>query len=146
MLNNCFHKKEKLSFKNEIMKDISEQENPLFTTDNSNSENKYINKELGSVIENALSAMPYNYRIIFALREINGLNIAETAEVLNITTTNVKVRLNRAKLLLKNQVEKVYSNVELYEFNLIYCNRVVDMVMNKINDLKIVLYESYSKN
>jgi RNA polymerase sigma factor (sigma-70 family) len=138
MLNNCFHKKEKLSFKNEIMKDISEQENPLFTTDNSNSENKYINKELGSVIENALSAMPYNYRIIFALREINGLNIAETAEVLNITTTNVKVRLNRAKLLLKNQVEKVYSNVELYEFNLIYCNRVVDMVMNKINDLKIV--------
>lgn len=137
MLNNCFHKKEKLSFKNEIMKDIKEQDNPLFTINNSNNENKFMNKELGVVIEKALSEIPHNYRIVFSLREINGLNIAETADVLNISTTNVKVRLNRAKSLLRNQIEKVYNNIELYEFNLIYCNRMVDIVMNKINDLKV---------
>lgn len=135
MLNNCFHKKEKLSFKNEIMKDIKEQDNPLFTINNSNNENKIINKELGVVIENALSKIPHNYRIVFSLREINGLNIAETAEVLNISTTNVKVRLNRAKSLLRNQIESVYTNIELYEFNLLYCNKVVDIVMNKIKDV-----------
>lgn len=36
-------------------------------------------------------------QMVFTLRELNGLSILETTEALNITETNVKVRLNRQK-------------------------------------------------
>ncbi|MCE7933303.1 MAG: RNA polymerase subunit sigma-24, partial [Chlorobi bacterium CHB2] len=68
-------------------------------------------------------------------REINGMNVAETASLLNISEANVKVRLNRAKAMLRGEIEKTYSAVELYEFNLIYCDAVVENVMKKISEL-----------
>jgi RNA polymerase sigma-70 factor (ECF subfamily) len=38
--------------------------------------------------------------MVFTLRELNSLSIAETASALSITETNVKVRLNRSKTML----------------------------------------------
>lgn len=74
--------------------------------------------------------------MVFSLREINGLNVIETAEVLNITETNVKVRLNRAKTMLRKELEKSYSAEDIFEFSLIYCDAIVNNVMNKIIDIK----------
>lgn len=42
------------------------------------------------VIEEAISQIPEDYRMVFSLREINGLNVAETATLLNISEANVK--------------------------------------------------------
>ena len=78
-----------------------------------------------------------NYRIVFTLREINGLNVAETADSLNITEANVKVRLSRAKMMLRKEVEKSYSAEEIFEFNLIYCDAMVENVMNKIKKINL---------
>jgi RNA polymerase sigma-70 factor (ECF subfamily) len=58
--------------------------------------------------------------------------VADTAELLNITTSNVKVRLNRAKMMLRKEIEKIYSPEDIYEFNLIYCDKIVNEVMKKI--------------
>ena len=66
------------------------------------------------------------------MRELNGLNIAETAEALNISETNVKARLSRAKTMLRSEIEKMYSPEDIYEFNLVYCDRMVERVMAKI--------------
>ena len=44
-----------------------------------NNEKIAINKELGRILENAIHEIPENYRIVFSLREINGLSVAETA-------------------------------------------------------------------
>lgn len=71
----------------------------------------------------------------FSLREITGLNVSETASLLNISEANVKVRLNRAKAMLRNAIEKTYSAGELFEFNLIYCDAIVENVMKKIHEL-----------
>ena len=60
------------------------------------------------------------------------MSVHETAKVLDITETNVKVRLNRAKAMLRKEVEKMYSPQEIFEFNLIYCDRIVANVMNTI--------------
>ena len=92
---------------------------------------------IGFVIENALQNVPIDYRLVFSMREMNGLNIAETAEALNISDTNVKVRLNRAKALLRKEIEKSYSRQEIFEFNLIYCDAITSAVMRKIKDLKL---------
>lgn len=135
MLNNCFRKKEKLSFKNETITDVSENAKPMFTNQHSDATNIIQNRELGHIIENALAKIPFDYRMVFSLREINGLSVTESADLLNITEANVKVRLNRAKTMLRNQIEKAYSDIDLFEFNLIYCDAIVEKVMEKINEL-----------
>ncbi len=137
MLNNCYRKKEKSSFKNEIMKDTPEHSQPAFTTRSNDTDKIYQNRELGRVIETALEKIPLDYRLVFTMRNINGLNVAETAAVLNISESNVKVRLNRAKTMLKKQIEKTYSPDEIFEFNLVYCDAMVDRVMKIIKETEI---------
>jgi len=88
-------------------------------------------------IENALEQIPVDYRMVFSLREVNGLNVKETAEVLNISESNVKVRLNRAKAMLRKEVEKSYSADDIFEFNLVYCNAMVHRVINKIKGINV---------
>lgn len=137
MLNNCFQKQKKFGFKNEIINSnmIYEKSMPMYTNQQHSDTNKtVINCELRHVIENALQHIPVDYRMVFSLREISGFNISETAEVLNITDTNVKVRLNRAKTMLRKEIGKMYNAADIYEFNLKYC--VADSVMEKIISLE----------
>ena len=135
MLNNCYHKKEKFSFKNEISQDLNINSNPMFTNSNNDTEKVIQNRELGHILEDALSEIPLDYRMVFSLREINGFNVAETANLLHITEANVKTRLSRSKSMLRNEIEKTYSTAELFEFNLIYCDAIVENVMKRINEL-----------
>ena len=134
MMNNCYRKREKQGFKNEILQDINDNSKPMFSGSNSDTDKIIQNRELGYVIENALGSIPHDYRMVFSLREINGFNISETAELLNITETNVKVRLNRAKTMLRTEIEKTYAAGELFEFNLVYCDAMVEDVMKKIHE------------
>lgn len=135
MMNNCYRKMQKFSFKNEVMRDANEQSTPMFTDAHNSTDKMVHNRELGNMIEKALEKIPFDYRIVFSLREANGLNVSETANLLNISESNVKVRLNRAKAMLREEMEKEYTAAELYEFNLVYCDAMVDRVMNIIRDL-----------
>lgn len=60
------------------------------------------------MLENAIHKIPKDYRIVFNLREIGSLSVAETAEALHISKSNVKVRLNRAKVMLQKEIKKMY--------------------------------------
>ena len=132
MLNNCYHKKQKFSFKNEKPAESqTEIQAPLFQHTLS-TEKQVMNKELSSVLENALQEIPEDYRMIFTLRELNALSVAETAEVAGISEDNVKARLSRAKGMLRKNIEKMYSRADIYEFNLVYCDRIVERVLNAI--------------
>jgi len=135
MMNNCYRKREKASFKNEIMQDANEYSTPMFSNKNNDIDKIIQNRELRHIIENALRKIPFDYRMVFSLREITGLNVSETAEMLGISEANVKVRLNRAKTMLRRDIENDYSANELFEFNLIYCDPMVENVMKKINEL-----------
>lgn len=136
MLNNCYRKKQKFSYKNEFANEIiNENETPMFSNSMTDIQKEIHSRELGHIIENSLSQIPEDYRIVFSLREINGLNISETSALLNISETNVKVRLNRAKTMLRIAVEKSYTAEELFDFNLSYCNPFSKKVMLEINRL-----------
>jgi RNA polymerase sigma factor (sigma-70 family) len=136
MLNNCFRKKRKFSFKNEVANEISDKSIPMFSNLPRTDTNKtVVNRELSLVIENALKQVPLDYRLVFSLREINGLNVAEAAEALNISEANVKVRLNRAKTMLRKEIEKSYTAEDIFEFNLVYCDAMTANVMNKIKNI-----------
>ena len=134
MLNECYKKSHKAASRKEVTTDtfLNEKIIPMFT-DNNDTEKNVGNRELNVVIENAIKQIPLSYRLVFSLRELNGMSVHETAKVLDITETNVKVRLNRAKAMLRKEVEKMYSPEEIFEFNLIYCDKIVNDVMKEIN-------------
>jgi RNA polymerase sigma factor (sigma-70 family) len=139
MLNNCYRKRQKSSFKNEVSTDINEKSIPMYSNLQDTDTSKTVaNRELSVVIENALKKIPLDYRMVFSLREITGLNVSETAETLNISESNVKVRLNRARTMLRKEVEKSFSAEEIFEFNLVYCDSMVERVLNKIQENKLL--------
>jgi len=133
MLNNCFRKRQKLSYKNEIANEMDERSISGFSNQMKTDADKTIqNRELNIIIENALERLPLDFRMVFSLRELNGMSITETADILSISETNVKVRLNRAKSMLRKEIERYYSAQDIYEFNLVYCDRIVDRVMKSL--------------
>ena len=69
-------------------------------------------KELESAVEKAILKLPENYRIPFILKEIENLSHEEIADVLNTTISNAKVRVHRARLLLKDMIAS-YLKVNL---------------------------------
>lgn len=134
MLNQCYQKKQKFSFlKEKPTIDEWEKETQHYQQKQTSDGNKTIqNLELKEIIEASVMKIPEDYRIVFSLREITGLSTSETANMLQLTESNVKVRLNRARKMLQHEIEKSYSPTELFEFNLIYCDGLVSRVMNAI--------------
>jgi RNA polymerase sigma-70 factor (ECF subfamily) len=64
-----------------------------------------VNASLRRGLAHALRALPPSYRAIVFLREMEGLSTREVAEVLKISESNVKMRLHRARLFLRKQLE-----------------------------------------
>jgi RNA polymerase sigma-70 factor (ECF subfamily) len=59
-------------------------------------------KELAAHLEEALEALPEIYREVLIVRDIDGLNIAETSAALEISVPAVKTRLLRARLMVRD--------------------------------------------
>ncbi len=90
-----------------------------------------INKELGVVLEDAIAGLPEKYRLVFVLREIEDLSIREAAEVLLLEESNIKVRLNRAKALLRENLTG-YMKENVFSFHLTRCDRIVKQVFKAL--------------
>jgi RNA polymerase sigma-70 factor (ECF subfamily) len=134
MLHECFHKRRKAAYLNEVDVPIGENSSPLFFAA-ADTAKTVMNKELHQVIERALADIPEPYRMVFTLREVSGMTVAETSDILDISPQNVKVRLNRAKSMLRREIEKSYSGQEIFSFNLVYCDAVVKTVMARIHEI-----------
>ncbi len=73
---------------------------------------KVLNDELSGVIRNAIVTLPKNYRLVVVLRDMEGFTTEETAKILEITPANVKVRLHRARLYLRDQLKDYKGEAE----------------------------------
>ena len=62
------------------------------------------------LIEDALARLDDKHRLVFLLRDIQGLSVRETAEALGLSEANVKVRLLRARLLLREQLTVAFGD------------------------------------
>jgi RNA polymerase sigma-70 factor (ECF subfamily) len=67
-------------------------------------ERRLLQSELLQKMDEALADLNEGLRIVFVLRDIDGLSTAETAEVLDLSETAVKSRLHRARLTLRKQL------------------------------------------
>jgi RNA polymerase sigma-70 factor (ECF subfamily) len=59
-------------------------------------------KELRKALTKALDSLPEKYRTVLILRDVQHLSIAETAQVLGLSEANVKTRLSRARLQMRD--------------------------------------------
>ena len=67
-------------------------------------------RETGQLIEVALGELDEKHRLIFLLRDVEGLSVKETAEATGLTEANVKVRLLRARLQLRERLTLLFGD------------------------------------
>jgi RNA polymerase sigma-70 factor (ECF subfamily) len=90
--------------------------------------------ELAHVLESAVDALPEAYRIVFALRDVEGLSTSETAAGLSLGEEAVKTRLHRARAMLRRTLSEQFGAVsaQAFQFHAPRCDRVVSAVLAKI--------------
>jgi RNA polymerase sigma factor (sigma-70 family) len=90
------------------------------------------NKQLSVVLENAVGHLPEKYRLVFVLREIEDMSVKQTSETLSIEEANVKTRLSRAKMMLRESLQGVMKE-NIYSFHLSRCDLMVERVFSSLN-------------
>jgi len=67
-------------------------------------------QDLRRILDEAIDALPDKHRLVFVLRDIQGLSVRHTAQVLGISEPNVKVRLLRARLALRERLTRIFGD------------------------------------
>lgn len=66
--------------------------------------------ETKRLLEDALAKLDEKHRLVFVLRDVEGLSVNETAEALGLTESNVKMRLLRARLQLREELTRTLGD------------------------------------
>jgi RNA polymerase sigma-70 factor (ECF subfamily) len=77
------------------------RENPMGSAASSSPEADAARGQVAKLLEQAIAGLPESFRIVFMLREVEGLSVEETAEALQIPPQTVKTRLHRARRRLQ---------------------------------------------
>jgi RNA polymerase sigma-70 factor, ECF subfamily len=91
-------------------------------------------RQLASALEAAIDALPAPFRMVFVLRDLEGLDTLETAANLQVPEATVKTRLHRARALLRSRLDATLGVAAdgVYAFGGGRCDRVVAAVMARI--------------
>jgi RNA polymerase sigma-70 factor (ECF subfamily) len=81
-----------------------------------------------------IDSLPAKYRVVFALRDMQGLSTKETAECLQIREEAVKIRMFRARALLQKKIDvRLGAGLrKSFQFDGERCDRIVSNVMQRI--------------
>jgi RNA polymerase sigma-70 factor (ECF subfamily) len=97
-------------------------------------EQQAVTSQLGKFMEEEVAALPDTFRLVFMLREVEGLSTSETASTLDVSEDLVKTRLHRARLMLRDRLYR-RAGVTLdsvFQFGDARCDRVTSFVMTAI--------------
>jgi RNA polymerase sigma-70 factor (ECF subfamily) len=95
-------------------------------------------QELNRVLEAAVDTLPETYRIVFMLRDIEGLSTSETGEGLGLGDEAVKTRLHRARAMIRRAVTAQIGAVAAgsFQFHAPRCDRVVAAVLARVESVR----------
>jgi RNA polymerase sigma-70 factor (ECF subfamily) len=104
-------------------------------TDRWDPERQSARRELAQLLERAIDALPELFRVVYVLRDVQGMSTQETAESLELEVNTVKTRLHRARSMLR---EQLYQNVdkaalEAFPFGAERCDRLVAAVLDRLS-------------
>lgn len=98
-----------------LEEDVQSEEDtrPVDVTDWApNPEELYRATELKEILRETLQQLSHGLRVVFVLRDIEGLSLVQTAEALNLSLTAVKARSFRARLQLRERLSKYFKRAE----------------------------------
>ena len=91
-------------------------------------------REIQHVVEAAIDELPEPFRMVFITRVVEGMNVEETAEILDLKPETVKTRLHRAHAMLRDNVEKKIGPVvmDAFPFAGRRCDRLTEAVLKRL--------------
>jgi RNA polymerase sigma-70 factor, ECF subfamily len=91
-------------------------------------------REIQNAVERAIDELPEPFRLVFITRVIEGMNVEETAELLDLKPETVKTRLHRARAMLRENVERKIGPVvmEAFPFAGRRCERLTEAVLKRL--------------
>lgn len=92
------------------------------------------NRELRRLIEDAIDALPGDFRTVFVLRAVQEMSVTETAEYLSVPEATVKTRFHRARRLLQKALgDELHALMPTaFEFLGAGCDRIVMAVFRRL--------------
>jgi RNA polymerase sigma-70 factor (ECF subfamily) len=110
-----------------------------FAASTPNPEEQASSSEMQRLLEDAIETLPDDFRAVLILRDVEEMDTAEAAAALDISEENVKVRLHRARALMR---KKLYLSIgakhkEAFPFHAVRCDRVVKNVFARIARLPV---------
>jgi RNA polymerase sigma-70 factor, ECF subfamily len=87
-----------------------------------------------ALLRTAFDGLPERYRVVFMLRDVQGLSTAETADCLRISEQTVKVQLHRARTKLRQEISAGAGATwaDVFPFAGQHCDRLTARVLKKL--------------
>lgn len=131
-INEALQRKRKTSNYNTI---ALQQDNKLLQIEDQNimdPERKTIYNESTVFMEKAIDTLPEKYKIVYMLKEVEGIEISEICDCLNLSNSNVKVRLHRARIMLRDSILGLTDHSSIFDFGNTKCDKIVDNVLERL--------------
>ena len=97
-----------------------------------NPQQKMAQQEAKQLLENAIDQLDSKYRSVYIMKEVEEMSLNEISEALDISLANVKIRLHRAKSMLKELLYTLTNTTTIFEFDFNRCDRITENVMKSI--------------
>lgn len=92
--------------------------------------------QMRGILARKVSALPDSLRVVFVMRSVEEMSVAETAQCLGLSEETVRVRHFRARRLLRGQLARLIESVkpDIYEFGGCDCDDLVANVLRRVDD------------
>lgn len=97
-----------------------------------NPQDEMIEREMKYLLEKAIDKLELIYKNVYVLKEVEEMTSKEVAEALDISIANVKIRLHRAKGMLKENLYRLSNDKSIFEFGFSKCDNITERVMNSL--------------
>lgn len=97
-----------------------------------NPQDKMIRNEAKHLLEKAIDHLDTKYKVVYIMKEVEEMSLKEISLALDLTIANVKVRLHRAKEMLKEELYETANDRNVFEFGNSRCDRITENVMRRI--------------
>ena len=120
----------------DAMQEMKGDSMPILKSSKPDPEAETAQSQVRQLLEGAIQALPEPYRVIVVLREVEEMDVAETAETLGVSESVVKTRLHRAHAMLRRELHSRARGrvTDLYAFHAPRCDRVVKAVFERIRE------------
>jgi RNA polymerase sigma-70 factor, ECF subfamily len=111
-----------------------QDDSPVLMSNMKNPEQQVSSREMNQLLEEAILALPGTYRTVLMMRDVEEMTTADTAAALQLTEENVKVRLHRARALLRKELfnRAGAARNEAFHFLGARCDNMVRMVFERL--------------